>query len=225
MMTCKYFEKSVDELDNIIDAYIEGTLDKVTKENFEEHYFDCEACFSRLRLADQLPQIIKEYGPRLFKNYLREERQAEGTFNVRGLALLKHPLRISVGLALVVCLLYIFVWQPAQVTPNLIPLLYMEELIDAEYRGSEVKLLSPLSSSAWSNKVQFQWVAPGSESYILKIINNQGETVFEQRTTENFYEFSLDKYKLKPGLYYWNLVVQDELYAGKFFIVKSTASQ
>ncbi|MCJ7680803.1 MAG: zf-HC2 domain-containing protein, partial [Candidatus Aminicenantes bacterium] len=52
----------------LIDDYLFNRLDEREKEKFEEHYFNCPACFEELKHRSEILAVIKEQGPTLFQN-------------------------------------------------------------------------------------------------------------------------------------------------------------
>jgi len=61
--------------DAIIDDYLAGKLSEQDREAFDEHCFNCDQCFHEIRLREQMVQIIKADGSRIFADYLKK-RQA-----------------------------------------------------------------------------------------------------------------------------------------------------
>jgi hypothetical protein len=53
--------------EDAIDGYLLNRLEGTEKDAFEEHYFNCERCFRRLRERDRLIRAVKARGPALLE--------------------------------------------------------------------------------------------------------------------------------------------------------------
>lgn len=57
-----------------IEDYLAGNLSAEAREEFDEHCFICDACFSELRLREELIGLIKSEGQVLFADYLAQRK-------------------------------------------------------------------------------------------------------------------------------------------------------
>src|SRR5690349_13833779 len=57
-MNCGHVEQH-----NLIERYLEGTLAEAEREEFEQHYFECEECFAQMEAANAARKVLQEIGP------------------------------------------------------------------------------------------------------------------------------------------------------------------
>jgi hypothetical protein len=95
----------------------------------------------------------------------------------------------------------------------------LEEMINTRTRSSSVNILTPLNHQRYqtNEKIVFKWTLPKKQiPFTLIILNNREDTV---KIAEGLRETYALKEKLTPGLYYWKLETEDDLfYLGKFLI-------
>lgn len=73
MRKCKF--------EDLIDDYLLNKLDEDNKKKFEEHYFNCPACFEKMVERDELISIIKDKGNMIFQDeYMAEEAKGASWF-------------------------------------------------------------------------------------------------------------------------------------------------
>ena len=96
----------------------------------------------------------------------------------------------------------------------------LEYLIDQQVRGSEdFTLVSPEMGITVSKEIYFKWLSGTKEQLDLVILNNREEVLFKFTLTDNELIFDAADNELEPGLYYWKLESENELfYIGKFLI-------
>jgi hypothetical protein len=90
----------------------------------------------------------------------------------------------------------------------------MDALVDLRQRSNEVKVTSPLSGAVIRGEVTFRWEGAGTA--VVEVYGNRREriTAFSAAAPP-----VVLREALKPGLYYWKLLANDELvYVGKFLI-------
>ncbi len=65
-----------------IDDYLLGRLNEKETDEFEEHIFDCEACFEDLKFREEIIRVIKEKGKDIFLSVPEPEsvRQSSRSF-------------------------------------------------------------------------------------------------------------------------------------------------
>jgi hypothetical protein len=95
-------------------------------------------------------------------------------------------------------------------------LLLYETAIKNNLRGENIEVLSPAKSSkiAFGKKVIFS-LKDNNSKILLSVINNTGKSIFEETITT---PFTLPL-KLSRGLYYWEIIENDEVvFVSKFYI-------
>ena len=96
------------------------------------------------------------------------------------------------------------------INPNL------EYMVNSKSRSFVIQVQSPSNNSLVSEEIFFAWSKFTQEAINLIILNNRNEIVFSSLVNDNQIKF---KGKLAPGLYYWKLESQNELYhIGKFIV-------
>jgi len=68
-MTCKLKNRT-----QWIEDYLAGNLSAEAREQFDEHCFNCDACFNELRLREELIGLIKSEGQIIFADYLAQQK-------------------------------------------------------------------------------------------------------------------------------------------------------
>lgn len=105
---------------------------------------------------------------------------------------------------------------------------YYEELIKENVRSSAQvldKVISPLIGDTISTShILFKFKLNESRPVILTLLDNNEEKKFSKELDPNMfpvYEYKLSTNALKPGLYYWRIEDDNEVYfVGKFYYVK-----
>ncbi len=95
---------------------------------------------------------------------------------------------------------------------------FLENFIQRNVRSEEnIKIIIPKNSDTLGIPILFKWENEKEANiFNLIIVNNKNETVWNMNTSMNEIEFNE---KLKPGLYYWKLEMDNEMqYVGRFFI-------
>jgi len=157
--------------DNLIDNYLLNKLERKEKENFEEHYFNCERCFEKMVARDELIAVVKNKGQMIFADEARKEEKKDVFFIEKILSFLtpKQWTYAAVSVALVLLVLL-----------NVVPLLKKTPLppffldLDKEerVRGESLSLISPVIDI---NAVpsQFMWAPLGDNvDYKISIFFN-----------------------------------------------------
>lgn len=105
---------------------------------------------------------------------------------------------------------------------------YYEELIKENVRSSTQvldKVISPLIGDTIStSQILFKFKLNENRPVILTLLDNNEEKKFSKELDPNMfpvYEYELSTNALKPGLYYWRIEDDNEVYfVGKFYYVK-----
>lgn len=105
-------------------------------------------------------------------------------------------------------------FQPARLD-NLIQQIYQSPTLLA--------LVSPPNDTSFVGKIVFRWELAEEQQYTgafeLRILNNKEEEMYRFKSASR--QFQFDK-KLKPGLYYWALLTENEMaYLGRFYVKKT----
>jgi len=96
----------------------------------------------------------------------------------------------------------------------------LENFIDINVRSNgELNIISPKLSKTYkrTEHVYFKWETEIDQAFILKILSNK-EIVIKKIESIISGEYTLTE-PLKPGLYYWKIETEDDLYyTGRFYI-------
>jgi hypothetical protein len=96
---------------------------------------------------------------------------------------------------------------------------FFENLIASNYRGGNIEVLSPSLKQQFevNQSITFNFKGAEMTPISIKIYNNKGKKVFEKNNISS-YSYTLSE-KLSPGLYYWKLIMDNDLvYVGKFLV-------
>ncbi|MBP6059225.1 MAG: zf-HC2 domain-containing protein [Candidatus Saccharicenans sp.] len=193
MRKCKF--------EDMIDGYLLNKLSERDKELFEEHYFNCPACFEELQARSLIINTIKNHPEVLASEEVRAKvplaarlkRELAAVFNVRQLA--------TAGIISLIFLAVIIA-----VVPKRQALLPGFTLTDTEtVRGSSITLISPVIDM---NQVPsfFEWKKLGENvEYQISIFNH--ELLWKTTTKENRVVLPDEvKAKMVPGeRYSWQV--------------------
>ena len=100
---------------------------------------------------------------------------------------------------------------------NFTPHPLLENFVDQKFRSLvTVKLMSPANGDTVKNPVVLK-VDPSGQTIDIVILNNRNVAVWQSQSGKSEIKISQ---LLIPGLYYWKIIVRDELVGvRKFFIV------
>ena len=107
---------------------------------------------------------------------------------------------------------------------NFIPNPYMESLVGVIMRSGQSTLFSPPRESFVSqgDKVRFEWKRGNGEVALIELTTNQG-VCFLSKTVKTASGLSISTKDWEPGVYYWRLVVDDQLVTvGKIWLKMGT---
>lgn len=104
---------------NIIDDYFEEKLPEQKKESFEEHMFNCDECFTELRIKEEMIGIIQKEGHLLFADYIKNKNSSilqkiTGRLN----SLFIRPVYSWTAAAAVCLILFLIVGRPFERSPS-----------------------------------------------------------------------------------------------------------
>jgi hypothetical protein len=157
--------------DNLIDDYLLNKLDKKERENFEEHYFNCEHCFEKMVARDELVAIIKNKGQMIFADEERQEEKKEVFFIEKIFSSLTPRqwayAAVSVALVLLVLLNVVPLLKKTTLPPFFLDLDKEERI-----RGNSLSLISPVIDIKYVPS-QFMWAPLGDNvDYKISIFFN-----------------------------------------------------
>lgn len=135
MRKCKF--------DDLIDSYLLNKLDRKERENFEEHYFNCQACFEKMAERDELIAVVKNKGQMIFADEERQEEKKEVLFIEKILSFLtpRQWAYAAVSVALVIVVLFNVV-PLLKKTPQ--PPFFLDLDKEERVRGESISLISPV---------------------------------------------------------------------------------
>ena len=156
---------------NLIDDYLLNKLDNKERENFEEHYFNCEHCFEEMVARDELIAIVKNKGQLIFADEERQEEKKEVFFIEKIFSSLTPKqwayAAVSVALVLVVLLNVVPLLKKSPLPPFFLDLDKEERI-----RGESLSLISPVIDIK-SVPSQFMWAPLGDNvDYKISIFFN-----------------------------------------------------
>jgi hypothetical protein len=96
---------------------------------------------------------------------------------------------------------------------NFAPLHEFEALVGAVTRGPSCKLLQPASRiiERSGSEILFEWTDPGSQAMVtIELFDNRGNRVCKSGMIAGTH-YRLMTRALAPGLYYWKLIIDEEL--------------
>ncbi len=82
--------------------------------------------------------------------------------------------------------------------------------------GKNIVIISPANNDTVSNSIRFNWRdTEKNNAYKINIVNNKNNLIYETSIRGNDLNYSG---RLKPGLYYWKVFVNDKIkQSGKFY--------
>ena len=227
----------------LIEKYILKELTPDQMRSFEEHFLDCDKCFSELSETSQLKEFIKEEGNLLFEEYIfGHERDSPFETLIKFLKKLfipKFTLRpvLAYGFTAFFSGLIIFnmfysvndnfdtpserLTELKQLYPDNFTLApELESQISQVYRSSiTVDVVSPKIAEEFENEITFSWKLNEKQPLTLKILDNKENIVKNEASVTSPVDLALSTEKFNPGLYYWKLETENDLlYVGKFFV-------
>ncbi len=210
----------------VIAAYLTGELAEAAMHEFEQHYFQCEECFQELKIGQGAVNLIEREGAEVLAipaTWLEKARQA--------LAVIFSRRQWAFALAAILLLaasitLLKYLSQPTapeSYAENFQPSPRLDDLMRQTYQSPTLLAqVSPPNDTNFVEEIFFQWRLADEQNYAgafeLRLLNNRGEELYKFKTDAR--QFHLDK-KLKPGLYYWSLLTENEMaHLGRFYVRK-----
>jgi len=183
MIECKF--------EDLIDEYLLNTLSEEKRNQFEEHYFNCPACFQKMAERDDMITAIKWKGHEIFSDLMEEEqtRKVAVWDRLFGFMAPRQWALVGVSAALVLVVTFGVIpaikTQPPQFT-----------LDDHQTRGQSITLISDSIPSRFEwQKMENAW------EYTIEIDNH--DPLWHKTTNNNFVILPDEiKHKMKVGVAY-----------------------
>jgi hypothetical protein len=234
MMKCRIEDRS-----HKIAAYLTGGFSEEEMAAFEQHYFQCEACWRELKIGQAAVTLIENEGPAvlaipdsrwttfrkiLSKALSRRRWQAQPQWAFARIAMAALALLLFIGLPLAYLKYFHKTPPPGSYADNFQPSARLDNLIEQTYQSPQLlATVSPPNDANFENEILFQWEFQedgGKYAGPLEmiILNNKEDDLF--RFTVKNDHFRFDE-KLPPGVYYWALLTEEEMaYLGRFYVRK-----
>jgi len=182
--------------DERIDAYLLHRLTDEEARAFEEHYFNCPACFEEVVERERLIAVVKSRGREIFEEP-REATAAEPSRPGKLLGVFSPSRWVFVGLSVAAVIVIVFGLMPRS---RLAPPRFV---LDGEevLRGETLTLISPVIDVAAAPPV-FEWsLLPDAAEYKVSLYADT--LLWSQTTTGNRLVLPEEvKAKLAPGQRY-----------------------
>jgi len=216
-----------------IAAYLTGELSQAEMSEFEQHYFQCEACFQELKIGRDAVNLIEREGPEVLaipiSGWEKVRQALSAVFSPRqwqtrprwAFAFAALILLIVIGLPLGYLKYFSQTPSPESYAENFQPSSRLDNLIRQTYQSPTLfSQVEPANDSNFADEISFRWELPEEQKYAgafeLRILNNKEEEIYRFKAEQQRFHF--DK-KLAPGLYYWALLTENEMaYLGRFYV-------
>ena len=229
--------------DSLIADYVMNELSGDEARIFEEHYFECDACFNDLQIArDAIKLIGKERLTAQGGAVPSSQKYSTSLFGKLFPQSISLPGRVGIALTAVVLIFIIVLTITNRIThhdiievdiaeltrPAFEPDPYLEEWIGEITRSGHVLIdtvFSPRIGEIIRNEnVTFRWNMTREETVSMKIMTNIEEVVFSWTTDHADLPnpvVTVDAGIFPgPGLYYWRIEDEFEvLFIGKFYFL------
>ncbi len=186
--------------EDLIDGFLLNKLDAEEAERFEEHYFNCSRCFSRLREREELIQAVKAQGPALIQGIEPERPRVLTRLEDLWTAMANRSWLLAPAAASLL-LIAILIFSPfgREKTPTFV--LNGDNVI----RGESINLISPIIDVA-QPPLFFEWKKQG-ENLEYRISVFDGELLWTATTHETRIQVPEEiRAKMRPGeRYSWQV--------------------
>jgi hypothetical protein len=183
MSECKF--------EDLIDEYLLNTISEEKRDEFEEHYFNCPACFQKMSERDDMIAAIKWKGEEIFSDLLNENQLRGATWwdRLTGLLTPRQWALAAVSAALVLVVTF-------GVLPSLKTQAPQFFLDDHQTRGLSITLISDSIPS------RFEWQKM-ENAWEYKIEIDSHTPLWRKTTTNNFAILPDEiKNRMKAGVSY-----------------------
>ena len=169
------------QIDDRVDGYLLDRLDEAEREEFENHYFNCPACFKKVSERAAILAVIKEQGASIFKEQLTAQPEKSGLI-ARTLALLSTRQWAAAAVSAALIIVAVIGIQPKPNNATSMEFFVNDDVI----RGTSVTLISPIIDISGVPK-EFKWESAGEgveyRIYIYNSLQEQGQ-LWSGATTE-----------------------------------------
>jgi hypothetical protein len=138
-----------------VDDYLLDRLNEAGREEFEDHYFNCPACFETVSERAEMIAVIKEQGKSVFKEQLTTQPAKSGLM-ARALALLSPRQWAAAAVSTVLIVVAVIGIMPRPNNTTSLEFFVNDDVV----RGDSVTLISPVINSSDVPK-EFRWESSG----------------------------------------------------------------
>ncbi len=151
-----------------IDSYLLNRLEGEEKEIFEEHYFNCPACFQKIQARDEVIAAIKSRGAWIFKEEPAERKNLVPSFEkVYSVFTPRQWATVAAAAALLLVVIFGVLPQWRKPTPQFF--LGDHEVV----RGKTLSLISPIIDVR-AVPAYFEWTKLGDNiEYRISVYNEK----------------------------------------------------
>lgn len=168
-----------------IDDYLFNRLDEDTKEEFEEHYFNCPSCFKKMAEKNELIAVVKSKGQTIFKDeYIAEAAKGETWLEKFTSFLTPRQWALStVSAALLLAAIFYVIPNLKTTTPQF----YIDEdAFTVRTADNKIALLPPITDrKTVQSKFEWEKLERKDVEYTVYIYSN-GDILCSETTKENF---------------------------------------
>jgi len=157
--------------EDYIDEYLLNRLESKEKENFEEHYFNCDRCFEKMVARDELIAVIKSEGQLIFAD---EEKQKEirEVFFIEKIFSFLTPKQWAYAAVSVALVLLVLLNVVPLLKKTALPPIFLDLDNEERVRGESISLISPVIDID-NVPSQFMWAPLGDNvDYKISIFFN-----------------------------------------------------
>jgi hypothetical protein len=181
---------------DLIDRYLMGKLGEAENTRFEEHYFDCRACFEMTRERGAVLDVIKQRGDMIFAPATRPEAKASPWEKV---AAFFAPRQWAAAALAAAVLLVVGLGVLPQFKSSAPEFVFTG---DETVRGETLELLNPPGNVTLPPET-LGWKAVGGAAEYSVVLTQEAETLWTATTAETKIAFPKNiREKLAAGRSY-----------------------
>jgi len=158
-----------------IDAYLFNRLEAPERDKFEEHYFNCPACFNEIKAREEMIAVIKAKGRDIFPEESIGVPVSEKPRLAKALLAFLSPRQWAVA-ALSASLVLVAVFG---IAPRLKTTTPQFSITDDVVRGTAITQISPVTDRT-GLPVEFKWKSAGEDvEYRIYVYRSENEQLTE----------------------------------------------
>ena len=158
------------QIEDRVDGYLLDRLDEAEREEFENHYFNCPACFKKVSERAAMLAVIKEQGNSIFKEQLNTQPAKSGLV-ARTLALLSTRQWAAAAVSAALIVVAVIGIHPKSSNTSSMEFFVNDDVV----RGASVTLISPVIDISDVTR-EFKWESSGEGvEYRIYIYNHLQE--------------------------------------------------